>query len=153
MSCGCPRCKGDWEGSKSPVNTEIHQSDATLLSKVEFSRENCVGISHHSMFVAVCSLRSRISREIERNLRTLTVCIVFVSLKFSDPFHSHTKFTLSNCNISRILCPKHSQRIHWRKVGGITKASTAKVCPKTKTEIHCHYPGLTADLASPRQSL
>jgi hypothetical protein len=56
-----------------------HQSDTALLSKVEFSRENCVGVSHHSMFVEVCALRSRISREVEKNLRALTVCILFVS--------------------------------------------------------------------------
>jgi hypothetical protein len=85
------------------VNTETHQSEAATLSNREFSRENCVGVSHHSMFVAVCALRSRISREVEKNLRTLTVCIVLVSLNFSDPFYLCTKCSLSKRSVSRIV--------------------------------------------------
>jgi hypothetical protein len=68
-----------------------------------FSRENCVGVSHHSMFVAVFALRSRISREVEKNLTMPAACIVLVSLNFSDPFHL---CTLSKCSVSMIVCPK-----------------------------------------------
>jgi hypothetical protein len=38
-----------WEGSESPVNTEIHQSEAFPFSNGEFSRENFAGVSHHSI--------------------------------------------------------------------------------------------------------